>query len=91
MIEGILASSPNKGRYILDDPEPRYELTSGMRIAILLGGHWIEGEVGIAPFLYASDLWVMPRMLRGYYLIATDGTCCGLCAGMRVRLLNERI
>jgi hypothetical protein len=87
MKEGILASSPNKGRYIIDDPEPRYELTSGMRIAVLLGGHWIEGQVAIDSFLYASDLWVMPRTLRGYFFIADDNTRCGLCVGMRVRIL----
>jgi hypothetical protein len=87
MVEGTLASSPNKGRYIIGDPEPRHELTSGMRIAVLLGGHWIEGEVSIAPFLYAIDLWVEPRSLRGYFFIADDNTRCGLCVGMRVRLL----
>lgn len=87
MVEGTLASSPNRGRYIIDDPDPRYELTSGQRLAVLLGGHWIEGEVNIAPFLYASDYWVEPRTLRGYYFTASDGTRCGLCVGMRVRLL----
>ena len=87
MIEGVLASSPNKGRYILDDPEPRHELTSRMRIAVYLGGHWIEGQVAIDSFLYASDLWVEQRTLRGYFFIADDNSRCGLCVGMRVRIL----
>ena len=87
MVEGTLAASPNKGRYIIDEPEPRYELTSAMRLAVLLGGHWIEGEVSIAPFLYASDMWVEPRSLRGYFFLADDTTRCGLCVGMRVHVL----
>jgi Domain of unknown function (DUF5348) len=40
-----LVASTNRGRYCLDDPECGHDLTSGEPIALLLGGHWIEGRI----------------------------------------------
>lgn len=88
-----LVPSMNSGRYALDDPEHGRDITSGTNLAIRLGGQWIEGSVE-----YAGDRYVnmgmqhggepprLPRVLDGYYFIANDGTMCGLCTGMSVRL-----
>lgn len=78
-----LVPSTNAGRYALDDPVSGPHVTSGQPLAVLLGGYWIEGRVEHAGNLYASR--GKGKAERGYSFIATDGTICGLCAGMQVR------
>jgi len=78
-----LVPSTNAGRYALDDPISGPDVTSGQPLAVLLGGHWIEGRVEHAGNLYVSRR--SGQTERGYSFIATDGTICGLCAGMQVR------
>ena len=79
-----LVLSTNRGRYALDDPVSGPDVTNGQPLAVLLGGHWIKGRVEHAGNLYASAR--SGQVEQGYYFIATDGTMCGLCAGMQVRL-----
>ena len=50
-----LVPSTNAGRYALDDPVSGPDVTSGQPLAVLLGGHWIEGRVEHAGNLYASE------------------------------------
>ena len=78
-----LVPSANAGRYALDDPVSGPDVTSGQLLAVLLGGHRIEGRVEHAGNLYVSRR--SGKAERGYYFIANDGTMCGLCAGMQVR------
>jgi Domain of unknown function (DUF5348) len=78
-----LVASTNRGRYALDDPEGQ-DITSGDRIAVWLGGQWIEGSVEHTGSLYANESSGRPE--RGYYFVASNGGVCGLCTGMRVRL-----
>ena len=79
-----LVPSTNRGRYALDDPKGQ-DITAGDSIAIWLGGQWTLGSVEHAGKLYASESSGWPE--RGYYFVASNGGVCGLCAGMRVRLL----
>ena len=85
-----LVASSTKGRYALDDPETGHDLTSGEPIAILLGGHWIEGHIEYGRQRYTSSPLISQRILPGYYFIARDGAVCGLCTGMQVRLISAR-
>jgi hypothetical protein len=85
-----LVPSSNRGRYALDDPEQGHDLTSGEPIAILLGGHWIEGHLEHGRERYASEHLIYQRVLPGYYFIASDSAVCGLCTGMQVRLISAR-
>src|SRR5215469_12601956 len=88
-----LVPSSNPGRYALDDPEGR-DITSGQPLALLLGGTWIEGRVEHSNYPTSkypdeSGLYSITSskgLQIGYYFIASNGTVCGLCAGMRVRL-----
>jgi hypothetical protein len=83
-----LVASSTKGRYALNDPETGQDLTSGEPIAILLGRQWLEGRIEHSRKRYASTHLVSQHTLAGYYFIASrDGTICGLCVGMRVRLI----
>lgn len=131
-----LVASSNRGRYALDDGETGADLSSGMGLAILLNGQWIEGRVEHSlsydgPGCYAiSDAGLknyqrqkgglrsdeegfkrqvsaamqegmsladalssisgqISDLFNGYYFISRDGEPCGLCTGMKVRLLNE--
>ena len=79
-----LVVSTNRGRYALDEPAGQ-DITGGDSIAVWLGGHWTLGSVEHAGKLYASE--ASGRSERGYYFVARNGGVCGLCAGMRVRLL----
>ena len=81
---GYLVASSNRGRYSLDTPEGA-DMTSGAPIAIWLNGQWIEGSIEHGGALYASD--ASGRAERGYYFIARDGAVCGLCVGMKIKLL----
>jgi hypothetical protein len=71
----VLVPSTNRGRYALDDPQYGADLTSGMRVSVWLGGYWAKGSI-------EHD-----SRLGGYYFIASDGSVCGLCSDMQVRLL----
>jgi hypothetical protein len=51
-----LVISSVRGRYALDDPLHDQDLTSGQALAILLGGHWIEGSIEHAGGLYALEI-----------------------------------
>lgn len=79
-----LVPSTRRGRYALDDPLHGQDLTSGQSLALLLGGRWIDGSIEHASGLYASEHTTRP-VSSGYYFLASDGTVCGLCAGMKVR------
>ena len=82
-----LVASSIKGRYALDDPEEGHDLTSGEPLAILLGGQWTLGHIEHSRQRYACAHLVSQHLLPGYYFIAHDGTVCGLCIGMQVRLI----
>ena len=79
-----LVPSTNRGRYALDDPEGQ-DITGGDSMVVWLGGQWILGSVEHAGSLYASES--SGRTERGYYFVASNGGICGLCAGMKIRLL----
>jgi hypothetical protein len=80
-----LVISSTRGRYSLDDPLHGQDVTSGQALAILLGGRWIEGSIEHAGGLYALEQAAQPAS-SGYYFLANDGSMCGLCAGMNVRV-----
>jgi hypothetical protein len=80
-----LVPSTNRGRYALDDQHIGHDLTSGEALALLLGGQWIEGRVEHASSLYASER--SSKLEKGYYFIDSNSQICGLCSGMKVRLL----
>lgn len=86
MKEGTLIASSNRGRYAFDDEQgpPYSDITSGQLCAIQLAGQWVSGSVEHTHSLYADE--VTGRVERGYYFIAEDGSRCGLCVGMRVRI-----
>jgi hypothetical protein len=92
MKEGTLVASRNPGRYALGDGP---DLTSGTALAIEIGGQWIEGRVEYALALYVNmgPRWLFetpqkPAVIDGYYFVAAhDGSMCGLCVGMWVRIL----
>jgi hypothetical protein len=80
-----LVISSVRGRYALDDPLQDQDLTSGQALAILLGGHWIEGGIEHAGGLYALEQ-APQQASSGYYFLASDGNMCGICAGMKIRV-----
>jgi hypothetical protein len=80
-----LVISTTRGRYALDDPVDGQDFTSGQTLSILLDGHWIQGRIEDEKSLYALEHAPQPAS-NGYYFLARDGTMCGLCAGMRVRI-----
>jgi hypothetical protein len=79
-----LVPSSNSGRYALDSAAGR-DITSGDVIAIQLSGQWISGSVEHANLIYATE--TTRRAENGYYFIAYNGGVCGLCTGMKVKLL----
>jgi hypothetical protein len=93
-----LGRSDTKGVYcliknpLLDNTGP--DLVVGTRIEIETAGQFYSGRVLSAAMIYASDLWVEARLIRGHFFMAdqhnADGSLsmCGLCIGMRVRLLE---
>lgn len=90
--ERTLIASINKGRYTADHPrgiEWGTDLTDGQRLAIRLGGQWIEGIVEYGTMCYCEDYHVEQHLIRGYYFRADTGELCGLCIGMTVRLLEK--
>lgn len=80
----MLVASSNRGRYALDERDGP-DLTAGDVIAISLGGCWIEGHIEHSSHLYVFEQ--SSQTERGYYFCASDGSCCGLCTGMRMRRL----
>lgn len=67
---GIIPIYPTgRGRYVLGSPDGEV-LLPGFPLTVLVAGHKVEGTVR------ASE--------QGDYLQLTDGSCCGLCACMRV-------
>jgi Domain of unknown function (DUF5348) len=90
-----LVPSTNRGRYTLNDPEYVHDLTTGERNSILLGGNWVEGRVEHANVLTHLHVAIagcyalsgVETVKLAYYFLATDGTVCGLCTGMKVRLI----
>jgi hypothetical protein len=90
--EHTLVASSNSGRYALDDPEGQ-DITSGITLAIDLGGKWVAGRVEYRHEMYVNmgmqypgEPPRSPRVIDGYYFIADNGGVCGLCIGMKVRL-----
>jgi hypothetical protein len=79
-----LVISTTRGRYALDDPVYGQELTSGQALAILIGGHWTLGSIEHAGSLYVLEYAAQPAS-SGYYFLTSDGSMCGLCAGVSVR------
>lgn len=82
-MEGTLVVSSNRGRYALNHPGGR-DLTSGDALEIQLGGHWIAGHAEHCGQSYAWGYMPIPQ--AGYVFYAEDGSTCGLCVGMKVRL-----
>jgi len=80
-----LVISSVRGRYALDDPLHGQDITSGQALAILLGGHWTLGSIEHAGGLYVPEHAAQPAS-SGYYFLANDGSLCGLCAGMNIRI-----
>ena len=92
-----LGASTKKGFYnLLTDPlldATGPDLNLGARIAVEIAGQLIPGRVARDAMMYVSDLWIEQRRLRGCFFIADvrnaddSLSICGLCIGMRVRLL----
>lgn len=89
----LVASSNTSGRYALNEPDGP-EISSGRSIAISLNHMWIEGSVEHASEMYVNrglrhlgDTAPEESTLEGYYFIGRVGGICGLCVGMRVRLI----
>jgi Domain of unknown function (DUF5348) len=80
-----LVMSSTRGRYALDDSLYGQDMTSGQALAILLGGYWTLGSIEHAGGLYALEQAAQPTS-SGYSFLARDGSVCGLCAGMNVRV-----
>jgi hypothetical protein len=76
----LLVCSTTRGRYALDRPDGP-DVTAGSRMAVLLGGVWIDGTVEHGR-VYSGEGGIE----RGYYFIADSGERCGLCAGMNVQV-----
>ena len=55
-------------------------------------GQWIGGRVEYGRERYPNTGMQylkneqLPRVLDGYYFVADDGSFCGLCVGMKVRI-----
>jgi hypothetical protein len=79
-----LVPSTSRGRYACDNPVHGQDVTSGTMLQVLLGGHWTLGSIEHASGLYALEPAAHP-VTSGYYFLASDGSICGLCAGMKVR------
>ena len=95
IIEGPLALCKTEdgdllpGRYsVVVDPDDVFanpDLHTDFWCEIRLAGQWIEGHIrhtrdGIYAIEYPKGAY------WGYYFQATDGSRCGLCAGMFVRI-----
>lgn len=89
MNEGILVPSSNRGRYAIGSPDGP-DLTSGQPCEIYLGGSWIAGHIEHAAGLYI-DPDLPYKAHRGYYFVTLSVGVCGLCCGMRIRLLKESL
>jgi hypothetical protein len=85
MTEGTLVVSTNRGRYAVGDAETGADLTSGDRIAVWLGGQWVDGSVESGARL-STEVVPPGHPTRGYYFISDVGGVCGLCVGMKVRM-----
>jgi hypothetical protein len=84
----LMVSCNTDGRYALDEPDGP-EISSGQPLAIQISSVWIEGSVEYGEHRYVNPVDPNPRdrTLSGYYFLARGGGVCGLCTGMRVRLL----
>ncbi len=83
----LVASDNGRGRYALDHPRGQ-EIAEGDMIAILLGERWVSGMIVYMPSLYSIPGNVPPMHVRGgYCFFSQDSNICGLCVGMKVRLL----
>jgi hypothetical protein len=86
--EDVLVASSNAGRYQVGKDGP--DLTTGCRCQVWLGGRWHFGTVWHSKRRGATDgLMAVERpagVATGYYLLLDDGSVCGLCTGMLVRL-----
>lgn len=86
MTEDTLQFSSNSGRYQVGSDELAPDVTSGAACEIYLNGTWTPGHIEHAP-VYAVERHVVSKAkISGYYFIARDGSVCGLCVGMRVRI-----
>lgn len=89
-----LVPSMHRGRYALDDPHGR-DIASNDPLKIKLAGLWISGRVEHSslptPTYQGSDgVYVamdIDRLQVGYYFIDANGNVCGLCTGMKVKML----
>ena len=82
MMQGVsmLVCSTTRGRYALDRPDGS-DVTTGTRLAVLLGNRWVAGTVEHGR-VYSGESGIE----RGYYFVTDSGDRCGLCAGMCVRI-----
>lgn len=88
-MEGHLRFSSNSGRYQIGEAEDAPDLTAGDACEVWLGGQWVSGYVEHAGKVYAVERSAVRGGLTsvpGYYFIAHDGSLCGLCLGMKVRI-----
>jgi hypothetical protein len=76
--------STSRGRYSLDDPVSGQDVTSDDVLLVLLGGHWTLGSIEHAGGLYVLEQAAHP-VFGGYSFLASEGSICGLCVGMKVR------
>ncbi len=94
----MLVPSTNRGRFALDNPEYGRDLTSGDRVSLLVSGTWFQGTIEHSRVVFrpgycshglytSQDIGKALSVVSGYYFIADDGSVCGLCTGMKVRLL----
>ncbi len=84
-----LVASSNPGRYALDEQNGS-DITTGQPLAIWLAGYWTPGRVEHSTYPDAAGCYALTGMAQvriGYYFMAHDGTVCGLCTGMQVRLI----
>ena len=85
MIEGTLYPSTNRGRFQVGNAADAPDLTGGDIVDVWINRQWIRGRIEHAPGLYVVED-VPDKVLKGYYVIFNDGSFCGLCAEMRVRI-----
>ena len=85
MTEGLLTASSNRGRYSIGSPDGP-DITSGQPCEVWLGGTWIAGKIEHSGGLYL-DADLPYKAVRGYCFVSSEGGMCGVCFGLRVRLL----
>ena len=95
LCEGVLSPSSYQGKYAVG--ERPFDLLRAMVCEVFLAGRWVRGVVRHSHvYPCGMDGMVVHKELGAfdtYYLALEDEqgetTLCGLCVGMRVRVLDE--